>query len=52
MKQVRVMLVDDDEHLRRSLGPHLEDLGHGVFLAESAQRALNGSSGFDPDLSR
>ncbi len=44
------MLVDDDEHLRMSLGPHLEDLGHEVLLAESAERALNEISGFKPDI--
>jgi len=50
LKPVRVMLVDDDEHLRLSLGPHLEDLGHEVLLAESAERALNEISEFEPDI--
>jgi len=50
LRPVRVMLVDDDEHLRMSLGPHLEDLGHVVLLAESAEKALNEISGFNPDI--
>jgi DNA-binding NtrC family response regulator len=44
------MLVDDDQHLRLSLGPHLEDLGHEILLAESAERALNEIERFDPDI--
>ena len=43
-------MVDDDEHLRLSLGPHLKDLGHEVFLAESAERALNALEEFSPDI--
>lgn len=46
----RIMLVDDDEDLRRTLGPHLEDLGHKVLTAESAEVALNQVSEFKPEL--
>lgn len=50
MRPVRVMLVDDDEHLRMSLGPHLKDVGHDVLLADSAEQALNQISQFNPDI--
>ena len=44
------MLVDDDEDLRRTLGPHLSDLGHDVLTVESAEGALNQVSEFKPDI--
>ncbi len=44
------MLVDDDENLCLSLGPHLTDLGHDVVIAESAEKALDQFSDFGPDI--
>jgi len=44
------MLVDDDEDLRRTLGPHLSDLGHEVLTIESAEGALNQIADFKPDI--
>jgi two-component system response regulator AtoC len=44
------MLVDDDENLCLSLGPHLADLGHEVAIAESAEKALDRFSDFQPDI--
>ena len=44
------MLVDDDEDLRRTLGPHLSDLGHDVLTVESAEGALNQVAEFKPDI--
>jgi two-component system NtrC family response regulator/two-component system nitrogen regulation response regulator GlnG len=44
------MLVDDDVDLRRTLGPHLSDLGHEVLTVESAEGALNQVADFKPDI--
>ncbi len=44
------MLVDDDEDLRRTLGPHLSDLGHEVLTIDSAEGALNRIGEFKPDI--
>jgi DNA-binding NtrC family response regulator len=44
------MLVDDDETIRRSLIPHLEDLGYEVQGLESAESTLNQLEAFQPDL--
>jgi DNA-binding NtrC family response regulator len=44
------MLVDDDEDLRRTLGPHLSDSGHDVLTVESAEAALNEIAAFKPDV--
>jgi two-component system response regulator AtoC len=46
----RLLLVDDDEFIRRSLLPHLRDLGYEVLGAESGERALNEVDAFRPDI--
>jgi DNA-binding NtrC family response regulator len=46
----RIMLVDDDENLRLTLGPHLVDLGHDVLTVESAEAALNRMAEFEPHI--
>lgn len=38
---LRILLVDDDELIRSSVGPMLEILGHQVQVAESGQAALD-----------
>ena len=50
MNPARIMLVDDDEGLCLTLGPHMSDLGHEVLTAESAEKALNHLSAFKPDI--
>jgi DNA-binding NtrC family response regulator len=44
------MVVDDDQEIRRSLLPHLVDLGHEVLGVDSAESALNQIEDFRPDL--
>jgi DNA-binding NtrC family response regulator len=44
------MLVDDDDDLRRTLAPHLSDLGNEVLEADSAESALNQVAEFQPDI--
>lgn len=50
MTPARILLVDDDEGIRRTLSSHLTELGYDVADAESAESALNKVSTFDPDL--
>ena len=50
MTPARILLVDDDEGIRRTLGSHLTELGFDVADAASAESALNKVSTFDPDL--
>jgi CheY-like chemotaxis protein len=51
MRAVRVLLVDDDELIRQSVGPMLQALGHEAHTAESGQEALDRvAAGLDPDL--
>jgi len=50
LRPARILLVDDEEGLRRTLAPHLSDLGHEVEAVESAERALNRVSEFKPDI--
>lgn len=50
MRTTRVLLVDDDEGIRRTLNAHLSELGFDVADAASAESALNKVSTFDPDL--
>jgi DNA-binding NtrC family response regulator len=50
VRPARILLVDDDEDLRRTLAPHLEDLGNEVLAVESAESALNHVAQFEPDL--
>ena len=44
------MLVDDDEVIRRSLLPHLTDLGYEALGLDSAESALNRIGEFQPDI--
>jgi DNA-binding NtrC family response regulator len=50
LRPTRILLVDDDKHLRLTLGPHLEDLGHEVAAVESAEKALDRFLSFKPDI--
>jgi two-component system, NtrC family, response regulator AtoC len=50
VKPARIMLVDDDEGLCLTLGPHMSGLGHEVLTAESAEKALSHLSAFKPDI--
>lgn len=50
MKPAKILLVDDEEGLRRTLDSHLSDLGHQVLAVESAESALNRVSEFRPDM--
>jgi len=46
----RILIVDDEPAIGWSLGELLEDLGHTVKLASSAEEALDGCPAFGPDL--
>ena len=46
----RILLVDDDELIRMSVGPMLTALGHEVHTAESGQEALERIQALDPGL--
>jgi two-component system, NtrC family, response regulator AtoC len=50
LSPARILLVDDDEALCLTLGPHLSDLGHEVLTAGSGEKALNHMSAFKPDI--
>ena len=41
VEPIRILLVDDDELIRMSIGPMLATLGHEVHTAESGQEALD-----------
>ena len=48
---LRILLVDDDELIRMSIGPLLTALGHEVHTAESGLEALERlQTGLEPDL--
>jgi len=47
---VRILVVDDEGNIRRSLQMLLEAEGHGVTTAPSAEEALEVLPGFSPDL--
>jgi CheY-like chemotaxis protein len=36
----RILIIDDEESIRRSVAKSLEGLGHAVFMAESAAEGL------------
>jgi len=50
LKPARILLVDDEEGIRRTLDSHLSDLGHQVLAVESAESALNEIAEFRPDV--
>jgi len=48
---IRILLVDDDELIRTSIGPMLATVGHDVHTAESGQEALERlGAGLEVDL--
>ena len=50
MNTARLMLVDDEVDLLRTLASHLSDLGHEILAVESAEAALNRIAEFKPDM--
>jgi two-component system KDP operon response regulator KdpE len=46
---IRILVVDDEPHLRRTLGANLRARGYTVDLAESGERALELASTNKPD---
>jgi CheY-like chemotaxis protein len=51
MAPIRILLVDDDELIRQSIGPMLASLGHKVHTAESGIEALERiQAGLEVDL--
>ncbi|MBT8397273.1 MAG: response regulator, partial [Gemmatimonadetes bacterium] len=50
MRLSRILLVDDERDLCRTLGAHLSDLGHEVLSVQSAEEALNVVTEFSPDI--
>ncbi len=47
---LRILIVDDDEHVRQSLVFVLELLGHDIFTAETAARGVQRFVEYRPDL--
>jgi FixJ family two-component response regulator len=47
---MRVLVVDDDENVRRSLAAHLEDLGHAVIQAADGKSAVAKFAKHLPDV--
>jgi FixJ family two-component response regulator len=47
---MRILVVDDDESVRRSLAGHLEDLGHSVLHAKDGQSAVTAFATHGPDM--
>ena len=45
-----MLVVDDDESVRRSLAGHLEDLGHSVIHAKDGQSAVTAFGTHSPDM--
>ena len=46
---IRILVVDDEPHLRRTLGANLRARGYTVDLAESGERALELATAHKPD---
>ncbi len=46
----RILVVEDDELLRETLGEVLSDIGHEVQLASNGQEALDRLEGWSADL--
>ena len=42
---MRLLIVDDDVEIRRSLGERLEESGHQVTVEGDPERALQGAAG-------
>ena len=49
-KGARILAVDDEPSIRRSLQVNLEQMGYQVLTASSAEQALEILSGLPPDL--
>ena len=48
---MRILLVDDDELIRESVGPMLGVMGHSVEIAPGGEEALRiVAAGYDPEL--
>jgi DNA-binding NtrC family response regulator len=50
MNPVRVLVVDDEELFRRSIGKELNRMGYSVRTAETSQKALAELHSFPPDV--
>ena len=50
MSTARILIVDDDDDLRKTLEAHITDLGHQVLAVDSAESALNEFAEFDPEI--
>jgi len=50
LKPARIMVVDDEADLLKTLSSHLMDLGHETLAVESAESALNRIAEFKPDM--
>ena len=50
MKIARLLVVDDEQHLRTTLASHLREIGHEVLAVDSATTALNRIKEFEPDI--
>ena len=50
MNPVRVLVVDDEELFRRSIGKELNRMGYSVRTAETSQEALAELHSFPPDV--
>ncbi len=47
---MKVIIVDDAQHVREGLGQHLERQGHDVIQCASAQEALLRADSYGADL--
>jgi len=50
MNSVRVLVVDDEELFRRSIGKELNRMGYSVRTAETSHKALSELRSFPPDV--
>jgi two-component system KDP operon response regulator KdpE len=50
MRKERILVVDDEEQIRRAVGRALTARGYAVELAADGEQALAAASTFDPDL--
>jgi DNA-binding NtrC family response regulator len=50
LSTARILIVDDDDDLRKTLEAHITDLGHEVLAVDSAESALNQFAEFSPEI--
>src|SRR5262249_29916147 len=50
MKEGRVLVVDDEEHIRKAVGRALTARGYQVEMAPDGEEALSKAQAFQPDL--